>query len=169
MKYVLLCISCVATLPKLLLCHGKDLRGQDILHTLSCEEAAIRRLFGRVTGTTPDLATQDRRVMAHRSGERGIRWPVDGDQWRLHCTGHVHWPAITADQQVSTLEERRKLGQAGLARQVERLLAHARGDFLDQWQIAGGAGQDHMRVLLAYQAVKQRSPVGNRPAFGLSV
>ncbi len=94
---------------------------------------------------------------------------MDGDNGRFYGAGHVHRPAIPADQQVGSFEQRRKLGQAGFACQVQWLFTHASDDLLDQRQIVGRAGQDYVRVLLADQPIEQRGPVRGRPAFGLSV
>ena len=67
------------------------------------------------------------------------------------------------------MKKRGKLGQAGLACQVDGLFTHAAGHLLDLRHVDGSASQNDLRTSLANQVIYQRGPVGNGPAFGLPV
>ena len=92
---------------QLFACDSKNQRGQHIFHTLGSEEAAICCLPGLVAGAAPDVAFQNGRVPAHRTGERGISWTVNCDQRRSDRACYMHRSAIAADKQVRAFEQGR--------------------------------------------------------------
>src|SRR5579863_3568602 len=152
-------------LPQLLFNNLKDLRWRNVFHTLGCIKPAICRVFCIVARAAPDTALQDGSGWADRAGMGRIGRAMYSDQRRSDRRRDMHGAAISTDEQVSALQQRCQLLQAGFSGQVDRLLLHAAGYTLYQREVIGRARQHDLYPLLAYKTIKQRGPVRNGPAF----